>query len=277
MLLALACLVAALAYAPAAKTAPGDLADLSVSKSDSPDPVTVGATLTYTIQVTNLGPDEATGATVSDHLPSQTDFLSATASSGSCERKGRNVNCSIGNLGDNPTKANSATVTIQVRPKRAGTISNTATVDSVENDPVTLNDQAQVTTTVAAAPRVAFCRGLQASVAGTPRADTLVGTGGPDVIAGLRGDDTIFGLGGQDLICAGGGGDRVGAGSAADRVFGGAGPDRLLGRAGPDRLAGNAGNDLLAGNTGGDVLRGGRGADRCVGGPGLDRTRGCES
>lgn len=276
-LLALAALAAVLAYAPAAQTAPGDLADLGVTKSDSPDPVTTGATLTYTIQVTNLGPDEATGVTVSDRLPSQVDFLSANASSGSCQRKGRNVNCALGNLNDDPTKGNTVTVTIQVRPTKAGSISNTASVDSVETDPVSLNDKAEATTTVAAAPQVAFCRGVKATVVGTPKADTLVGTGGPDVFAALRGDDTIFGLAGRDLVCAGGGQDRVAAGSAADRAFGGGGADRLRGRGGPDRLVGNGGNDLLAGNAGGDVLRGGSGADACIGGAGLDRLRGCES
>jgi len=276
-LLALVALTAALALAPAAETAPGDIADLSISKSASPEPVAAGATLTYTIQVANLGPDEATGVTVSDRLPNQADFLSAAASSSACQRKGRNVNCAIGAIGADPTRANAATVTIQVRPNKAGSISNSASVDSVETDPVALNDRAEASTTVVAAPQVAFCHGVKATVVGSRKGDTLVGTGGPDVFAGLGGNDTIFGLAGRDLICAGGGADQIAAGSAADRAFGGAGADRLRGRAGPDRLVGNAGNDLLAGNAGRDVLRGGSGADRCIGGPGLDRLRGCES
>ena len=44
-------------------------ADLEITKSDSPDPVTTGSDLTYTITVTNNGPDAATSVTVTDTLP----------------------------------------------------------------------------------------------------------------------------------------------------------------------------------------------------------------
>ena len=39
------------------------MADLSVTKADSPDPVPVEAELTYTIVVTNSGPADASGVT----------------------------------------------------------------------------------------------------------------------------------------------------------------------------------------------------------------------
>ena len=54
--------------APAAAQAS---ADLTVSKVDSPDPVVVGKRLTYTITVTNLGPDTATGVALTDDLPDE--------------------------------------------------------------------------------------------------------------------------------------------------------------------------------------------------------------
>ncbi len=275
-ILALFAFALAVLHAPPAGTAPGDIADLAIAKSDSPDPLFVGAVLTYSIQVSNLGPQEATGVTVTDELPGHLTFVSASASAGSCEQKGKRVTCNLGNLAVDPTKANAATVTIQVRPTKAGTITNTASVDSVENDPVALNDKATVSTQVTAPTQVPSCRGVAATVPGTPGPDRLVGTAGPDVIVGLRGADAIFGLSGRDLVCAGGGNDSVSAGSAADRVFGGAGGDRLRGRGGPDLLAGNGGADVLAGNAGSDRLRGGRGFDACFGGAGLDRERGCE-
>src|SRR5437763_6489608 len=49
--------------------APPAIADLSVTKVDSPDPVNTGSTLTYTITVTNNGPDPASSASLSDTLP----------------------------------------------------------------------------------------------------------------------------------------------------------------------------------------------------------------
>lgn len=273
--LALAVFATALFIASPAQTAPGDVADLALSKTDSPDPVTVDTQLTYTVVVSNLGPQGATDVTVTDRLPAQVHFVSAGASSGNCERSGRRVTCRVGNLSA-PGPGDSATITLQVIPTNVGTIVNTASVDSVENDLVSLNDSATASTQVLAAPRTASCRGVAATIVGTAGADSLTGTGGPDVIVGLDGNDTIAALGGRDLICAASGDDRVTAGSAADRIFGGAGHDRLLGRGGPDLLAGDIFSDVLIGNRGADRLRGGRGFDACFGGPGLDRLRGCE-
>jgi uncharacterized repeat protein (TIGR01451 family) len=273
--LLIAVAVTALAFAGLVSAAPSDSADLAITKSDSPDPVSVGSSLTYTIQVQNLGPAAASGVTVTDALPKTVDFVSATATAGRCAHKGTKVTCDLGGL-NAPTidYGGPPTVTIAVIPRKVGTISNTASVKGAQKDPVAANDKATATTSVVGPP--ATCRGIAATITGTAGPDTLIGTSGPDVIAALGGNDTIGSLGGRDLVCAGSGNDYVGAGSAADRVFGGAGQDRLIGRGGPDTLKGNAGNDLLKGGRGADRLRGGRGFDRCRGGAGVDSIRGCE-
>src|SRR5204862_6598558 len=45
------------------------VADLSILKSASPDPVESGHALTYTLDVANSGPSEASGVFVTDPLP----------------------------------------------------------------------------------------------------------------------------------------------------------------------------------------------------------------
>lgn len=272
-----ACLLAAvpvLAFASAGGAAPPTSTDLRIAKSDSPDPVHIGATLVYTIQVENLGPDTATAVTVTDRLPNSVDLVSATSTAGPCASKGRRVTCVLGALpapmidyGGPPT------ATISAIPRRAGTIANTATVDGAQKDPVSANNRATATTQVLG---TVSCRGVAATIVGSVGDDDIAGSGGPDVIVSFGGDDTIASLAGRDLVCAGNDDDHVTAGSAADRVYAGTGRDRILGRGGPDLLRGNAGNDILKGNRGADRLRGGRGFDRCKGGSGTDSIRGCE-
>jgi len=261
--------------ADAGSAAPTGSANLKIAKIDSPDPVRVGADLTYTIGVENLGPSPAGGVTVTDNLPKGVRLVSATGPSGGCTVQGAKVTCAIGDL--NPTGVDyggaPASVTIVVVPESAGTIRNTATVKSDRKDPNAKDNKATAATRVLSGQT---CRGVTATVSGTPGDDLLTGTPGPDVIAALGGDDRIVSRAGRDLVCAGSGSDFVGAGTAADRVFGGSGRDRLLGRGGPDLLKGSAGNDVVKGGRGSDRLRGGRGFDRCRGGAGADSIGGCE-
>ncbi len=266
--------IAALALATAGAAAPGT-ADLRIAKTDSPDPVAAGSPLTYAIEVDNLGPNVATGVTVTDQLPRNVDFVSATASSGQCALKGRKVTCSLGTVpAANAMYATARQVTIAVIPRQVGMIVNTATVKGGQKDPGKANDRATATTLVTGPSRT--CRGVAATIVGTRGNDVLVGGAGPDVIASFGGDDTIYAFSGRDLVCAGPGRDYVGGGTAADRIFGASGGDRLAGRGGPDLLRGSAGNDVLKGNRGADRLRGGSGFDGCRGGPGRDSVRGCE-
>jgi uncharacterized repeat protein (TIGR01451 family) len=118
-------------------------ADISVSMADSPDPVTVGSDLTYTVTVQNAGPSSASGVSVADSIPGGTSYVSASASQGSCSGSAT-VNCSLGSLASGGT----ATVTLVVRPSSAGTLSNSASVSSSTADPTSGNNQASSSTTV---------------------------------------------------------------------------------------------------------------------------------
>jgi uncharacterized repeat protein (TIGR01451 family) len=111
-------------------------ADLSITKTDSPDPVLVVDNLTYTITVTNNGPSPATDVTVTDTLPGSVTFVSATPSQGTPCTGTSTVSCNLGTV----TNGANATVMIVVKPNTEGLISNTATVAGNETDPVSGND-----------------------------------------------------------------------------------------------------------------------------------------
>lgn len=263
--------------------APASSSDLSIAKSDSPDPVFAGTPLAYSIQVVNLGPNDAADVIVTDNLPKGTSFVSAASTQGSCvvDSKGRKVTCALGTMsvGEGPQYDSvPVTVTINVlAPPKVGkgkTITNKASVGSDSKDPKRGNNTATAITRVVEAPKVT-CSGQPATIIGTPASDLLVGTAGNDVIFAGDGDDRVFTFGGTDLICAGTGSDVVRSGALPDRVFAGLGPDRVFGGGGGDVLGGARGRDLLRGGRGSDLLSGGLGRDRCFGGPGSDLFRSC--
>lgn len=117
--------------------------DLSLAMSAAPNPVEVETELSYTLTIAN-GQGASTGVHVSDPLPSDVTFVSATASTGSCSRAGVTVNCDLGNM----RAYGLARVMIVVKPSHAGQLTNTASVSANESDPNTSNNSASVTTTV---------------------------------------------------------------------------------------------------------------------------------
>ena len=121
-------------------------ADLSITKSDAPDPVTPGGTLTYTLTVTNGGPTGATSVSVTDTLPAGVTFVSASGAGWTCTQSGGTVTCTRASLAAAATAT--ITIVVTVNPTTTGTITNTATVTSVTADPNTANNTATATTTV---------------------------------------------------------------------------------------------------------------------------------
>jgi uncharacterized repeat protein (TIGR01451 family) len=230
--------------------------DLGVDVADSPDPVVEDAQLTYTVAVTNSGPDGSANAVVTDELSSHVDFVSASPTQGNCAHNGKRVVCRLGEL----ALDGAATASITVIPRKPGTITNTATVDvaAADTDPVAANDSETESTTVIAAGgggSGVTCGGRPATIVGTGAAETLTGTSQRDVIKARGGNDVIRGLEVGDVVCAGGGDDIL---------RGGGGNDRLRGGAGRDRLKGGVGADALDGGTGRDRCRGGGGPDTKV-------------
>ena len=152
-------------------------ADIGVTKVDSPDPVSVGSNLTYTLVVSNKGPGVAHGAALSDSLPTGVTFVSVATTRGSCSFAAPRVSCSFGSLNVGAT----ATVTIVVRVDQAGTIVNTAGVATTMPDPNVGDNQVAVTVTTAQGPF---------TPPATPEEPVATGcvltTGTPSVFAGVR-------------------------------------------------------------------------------------------
>jgi uncharacterized repeat protein (TIGR01451 family) len=123
----------------------GPEADVLSTITDSPDPIPAGGILTYTASAKNLvGPDDASGVTLTVNLPASVFFVSATPTQGSCAQAAGTVTCNLGNL----PQGSSASATIQVEPQTPGTINAAANVSATETDPVPGNNASNASTTV---------------------------------------------------------------------------------------------------------------------------------
>ena len=133
------------------------VADLSITKVEGADPVIAGTNLTYTVTVTNSGPDPAANASWSDTLPAGTTFVSLPPVAGwSCNTAGP-ISCS------NPSFAVGSsvfTLTVAVDSSvAAGTVlSNTATAASDTGDPDSGDLSDTETTTVATSADLAVTK-----------------------------------------------------------------------------------------------------------------------
>jgi uncharacterized repeat protein (TIGR01451 family) len=117
--------------------------DLAITKADSPDPVSVGAFLTYTLTVTNKKGDTANNVVVTDSLPSAVTFVSVSSTKGTCS--GTNpVVCNIGTVAFNEL----VSIMIVVRPTNPGTVVNTAVVTGREHEHDPSDNTATATTLV---------------------------------------------------------------------------------------------------------------------------------
>ena len=122
-------------------------ADLAITKTVSPGgPFAPNQPATYTITVTNNGPGSSSGVTVTDALPAQVTFVSATPTQGSCSGT-TTVTCSLGTLASGA----SASIAVAVTTGAAiGPVSNTATATASTTDPNPANNSGTATFTIVA-------------------------------------------------------------------------------------------------------------------------------
>jgi uncharacterized repeat protein (TIGR01451 family) len=125
-------------------------ADVAIVKTGTPNPVTEGTPLTYTLAVTNSGPAPATNVTVTDTLPSVVTYLSTSTTQGSCSEAGGTVTCLLGTMAN----AGTATISILTLPNTPGFASNTATVSADQTDPTPANNTSTQSETITAPTRI---------------------------------------------------------------------------------------------------------------------------
>lgn len=119
-------------------------ADLAVTKTDDVDGVDVGDAITYTVTVSNLGPDTAENVELIDTLPAEALYVSSSSTRGNCTEDTGIVTCALGDLG----AAMGVEVSIVVSTGTTGVLVNSAVAGSETQDPDAANNVAIESTVV---------------------------------------------------------------------------------------------------------------------------------
>ena len=127
-------------------TPPSPGSDLSISQSHSPEPATVGAKVIFTVQVVNHGPDAALDLALTDRLPSNVAYATATTSEGVCSTADKKTMV----LCTNPSLPAGATMTVRIvtKARYQGSSSNSGAVTVTTPDPDSTNNASVDTVTV---------------------------------------------------------------------------------------------------------------------------------
>ncbi len=126
-----------------------NIADLSVTKTDYPDPVVAGTELTYTITISNAGPSDARNVTLTDTMPPEIQGPEYSTDEG-VTWSSWTGSVSLGTI----SEGDSHQVLIRgiVSPSTTNDISNTAKVSTEADDPDSDNDNEVQQTSVSPIP-----------------------------------------------------------------------------------------------------------------------------
>jgi uncharacterized repeat protein (TIGR01451 family) len=121
-------------------------ADVGISISDRPDPSIVGGKLAYILKLTNAGPGDAENVMATLTLPPTVQYQTYTTTSTTrCLLVNRNtLTCTVSKL----TNTSPLTLSIQVKPLQAGTLTTSGTITASTTDQYQDNNTDQEQTTI---------------------------------------------------------------------------------------------------------------------------------
>jgi uncharacterized repeat protein (TIGR01451 family) len=155
-------------------------ADLSVTITDTPDPVLAGGNISYTITLVNNGPDTAASPALAITVPANTTFVSLTPPAGwTCITPAvggtGSINCSAASLAVGVSRTFPLAVKVNAGTANGVSISGSASATTTTPDSNGANNSASATTAVAA----------------PDAADTALGVTGAPPTA-LRGSNIVY-------------------------------------------------------------------------------------
>ena len=188
-------------------------ADLSVTVSDSADPVVSGASLTYTVQVSNAGPNDAASVVSTFTAPAN---FTVTSTSGCAEDPSGTPTCTLGTITNGGNASYTVTGTVGGNDVA---MSAQAVVSSATGDPVSGNNTGTQTTTYTPRSTLSVSKVVNrtTAVAGESIVYTITaGNSGPNTDPAASVADTFS----SDLSC---GYTSVASGGASGNTAAGAG------------------------------------------------------
>jgi uncharacterized repeat protein (TIGR01451 family) len=143
-------------------------ADLGVTESVSPSMTALlGTTVTYTITISNSGPDLAQSVTLTDNLPSTVAFTSCAAGGGVCGGSGNNRTVTFNAIATGSSATVTITAIVNCNVSNGTVINNMVSVAAVTRDPSNTNNSASASVTASDPPAVLM-----------PTSDTFSSDGG---------------------------------------------------------------------------------------------------
>jgi uncharacterized repeat protein (TIGR01451 family) len=203
-------------------------ADVAVTKTDGVTSVTAGLSTTYTIVVSNSGPDAATNVLVSDPFPAPLTCSTTSVCAGGAVAPNCGGPAVAGNLSETVSLPMGGTVTYTavcaIAANASGILLNTVTLQpNGISDPAVANNTAVDSDTIARVADISITKtdGATVEIPGTPITYTIVASNltGPSNSAGLLVSDNFpSSLSGCSWTCVGAGGGTCPAGPVAGNI-----------------------------------------------------------